>query len=240
MDWKRWFEFLIPNPDDCRAAAARMRDENPNLTSEELAHRVVAGAKRKAAGTGAIMGLAGNPVTWLPAAATDAAAVLKIESAMAGTIAALLDPDVLDRPDEFRADVLAIVFPGLASQALRIAGVRGSLVVTQRMVRSQAAKRFVEQIAKVAGKSLGPRFIEKALLTKAVPLIGAGVGSGWNWLEVHAVGTRAVSYYMRGPIRPTAGMLTSGPIMQIRKLLRLPGSAPPDLPPEQPPSEPAQ
>lgn len=234
MDWKRWFEFLMPDPAACRAAAARLREGNPHRSAEELAHQTVSSAKRMAAGTGAVMGLAGSPLTWIPAAATDAAAVLKIEATMAGTIAALIDPEVLDRPDDFRADVLAIVFPGLASQALRVAGIRGALSVTQRMIRSQGARRFIDQAARVAGKSLGPRLVNKALLTKAVPLVGAGVGSGWNWLEVHAVGARAVAYYMHRPIHPTAGVLTGETFTRLRKLLRLANrnSEPPPTPPD--------
>ena len=212
MKFDRLIGFLIPDPANCRAAAAKLREEHPNLTPEQLAHKAVASARRMAAGSGAALGLMASPFTFLPAAVTDAAAVLKIEGLMAGTIAALLDPDVLDRADEFRADVLSIIFPGLASQALRAGGVRAGVQITQRLIRSQGAQRFLDSVLKIGGRSFGRRLVEKALMTKAVPIIGAGIGGGWNWLEVHAVGQRAVSYYLHRPIGPRRrGLFRSTP-----------------------------
>ncbi len=222
MKLEKLLNFLIPDVAECRAAAAKLREENPHLTPEELAHRAVVSAKRLAAGTGAAMGLMASPFTWVPAAVTDAAAVLKIEGMMAGTIAAVLDPEVLDRPADFRADVLSIVFPGLASQALRAAGVRAGVQITQRLIRSQGAQKLMDSLLKIGGRSLGKHFVEKALMTKAVPIIGAGIGSGWNWLEVHAVGQRAVSYYMHRPIGPREGGLLPRTWQRLRQAIRLP------------------
>jgi hypothetical protein len=202
MKLEKLLGFLIPDAADCRAAAAKLRDEHPHLTPQQLAEKAVASSRKLAAGTGAAMGALASPLTWLPAALADAAAVLRIEGRLAGTIAALLDPEVLDQPEEFRADVLSIVFPGLASQALRAAGVRSGLHVTQRLIRSQGAQKLMQSVLRIGSRPVGRRFVEKALLTKAVPLVGAGVGSGWNWLEVHAVGKRAVAYYMHRPIGP--------------------------------------
>lgn len=211
--------FLIPNPDECRAAAARLREDHPGLTPEQIAHKAVAAAKRMAAGSGALMGLAASPITWIPAAAADAAAVLKIEGRMAGTIAALLDPDILDDPTQFHADVIAVVFPGLASQALRVAGVRTGMTISKRVIRSQSAERLIQAVMRHGGRWLGIRYAQKAVLSKGIPLIGAGIGSGWNWLEVHAVGQRAVSYYMHRPIAPPVDADRPTALTRLRKLL---------------------
>lgn len=220
MRFTQILSFLIPDPDECRAQAAQLREEHPGLTPEQIAHKAIATAKRMAAGSGALMGLAGSPLTWIPAAAADAAAVLKIEGRMAGTIAALLDPDILDDPHKFQADVIAVVFPGLASQALRVAGIRTGMSISKRVIRSQSAERLIQTVLRHGGRWLGIRYTQKAVLSKGIPLIGAGIGSGWNWLEVHAVGQRAVSYYMNRSIAPALDTDTPTPWTRMRRLLR--------------------
>ena len=48
----------------------------------------------------------------------------------------------------------------------------------------------------LAVKMLGIRLTEKAIAGKVVPLVGAGIGAAWNWVEVQAVGNRAVNYHL--------------------------------------------
>ena len=43
---------------------------------------------------------------------------------------------------------------------------------------------------------LGIRLTEKAIATKAVPIVGAGIGAAWNCVEIQAVGNRAVAYHL--------------------------------------------
>ena len=121
---------------------------------------------------------------------------------MAGTIAALLDPASLDNPNTFPADVLAIVFPGAVSQALRQLGVRWSQRISQALIRKYLSEGLVKSVTRLASRYLFVHVTEKAIVSKTVPLVGAGIGAGWNWLEVKAVGTRAIHYYQRKSIRP--------------------------------------
>src|SRR6185436_16274043 len=124
----------------------------------------------------------------------------KIEGTMVGGVAALLDPDSLDDAERFRADVVAVVFPAAVSQALRHLGVRAGEQLTKNLVRRSAEKGGLETLLKLAGKVLGARLPTKALITKSVPLIGIGIGAGWNWLEASAVGRRAIAYHTGQPI----------------------------------------
>src|SRR5687767_15638356 len=101
---------------------ARLVD--PNYTAVEAARAAVKSARKWGAAAGATTGLAASPITMLPAAVADMAAMLRIEGHMAGTIAALLDPASLDDEAAFRRDVMRVVFPGAVSQALRKVGVR--------------------------------------------------------------------------------------------------------------------
>src|SRR5205085_9073019 len=135
-------------------------------------------------------GAVASPVTMLPAAVADMAAMLKLEGKLAGTIAALLDPKSLDDPDLFQKEILRAVFPGAVSQALRKVGVRAAEDATKNLLRKALTREASKEAGERAAKMLGIRLTEKAIATKAVPIIGAGIGAAWNWLEIQAVGNR--------------------------------------------------
>ncbi|MGH7213789.1 MAG: hypothetical protein ACREIT_03380, partial [Tepidisphaeraceae bacterium] len=115
-------------------------------------------------------------------------------------VAGLLDPASLDDPDQFHSDVITIVFPGLVSQALRTAGVRAGEQLTRAVIRKYATEQAMSGLARVAGKHFGARITREALITKTVPLVGSGIGAGWNWIEIRAVGSRAIDYFRPDPL----------------------------------------
>src|SRR5690348_1451746 len=110
FDLEQILSFLIPDAEDCRQEAERLRLENPNKSPEQLARQAVKGSRKWAASIGAATGVAASPLTMLPAAAADAAAMLKLEGKLAGTVAALLDPGSLGDKEAFRRDILRAVF----------------------------------------------------------------------------------------------------------------------------------
>ncbi|HEX8913348.1 MAG TPA: hypothetical protein VF796_13390 [Humisphaera sp.] len=192
--------WVVPDPDECRRTAAEMAAREPNVPKEVLARSVVAYARKKGLAIGGVTGIASSPLTFLPAAMADIAATLRVEGTMAGVVAALLDPESLDAPERFRADVIAVVFPAALSQALRQLGIRVGEEVTKTLVRRLVTKGGFEAIAKLAGRFLGTRMTAKALASKGVPLVGMGIGAGWNYLEVGAVGARAIAYHTGQPV----------------------------------------
>lgn len=196
MDLQKILSWLIPDIEDCRRAATELRLSDPNATDETLARRAVKDSRKWAAGIGAAIGMVASPVTMLPAAVADSAAMLKLEGKLAGTIAALLDPKSLDDADLFRKEILRAVFPGAVSQALRKVGVRAGEEATKNLLRKALTREAGKEAGERAAKMLGIRLTEKAVATKAVPLIGAGIGAAWNWLEIQAVGNRAVNYHL--------------------------------------------
>jgi hypothetical protein len=208
--------FLIPDPNECYAAAQKLRQEHPGEAASELAQRAIADARRWAATAGGVTGAAANPLIMVPAALADIAAVLRIEGKMAGTVAALLDPKVLDDRAAFEADILSIVFPGAISQALRQIGVRASQRLTRTLVRKYFAERLVQSAAGFATKRMFLHVSERAIVSKTVPIVGAGIGAGWNWLELHAVGRRAVGYYQNKSIGPNVQRSYS-----VRRLVKM-------------------
>ena len=196
IDLEQLFTWLIPDPSDCRKAAAELRLENPNAAPEDHARRAVKSARKWAASVGGATGLAASPLTMLPAAVADAAAMLKLEGKLAGTIAALLDEGSLDDREVFKRDIIRIVFPGAVSQAIRKLGVRAGEEATKNVVRKLIGREAGKEIGERAVKFLGIRLSEKAVATKTVPLVGAAIGAGWNWLEIQGVGNRAIDYHL--------------------------------------------
>ena len=196
FDLEQILSLLIPDAEDCRREAERMRLGNPNKSPEQLARQAVKDSRKWAASIGAATGIAASPLTMLPAAAADAAAMLKLEGKLAGAVAALLDPDSLGDKESFRRDILRVVFPGAVSQAMRKLGVRAGEEMTKAAIRRMATHEAGKEIGERAVKFLGIRLSEKAVASKTVPVVGAGIGAAWNWLEIQAVGNRAVDYHL--------------------------------------------
>lgn len=191
---RQLLEWVVPDPKACRHAAAKLRTDHPDLTDKQLAFLHLRQAQKSAAKVGGATGLLANPVAMMTAAAGDAAYMLKLEGKLVGELAAILDPSSLEDPEAFRADVLAVVFPAAASQALRAATNLAAEQASRWMVRKMMTRDVAETAARLAVRRLAGQFAERAL-TKAVPLAGIAIGAGWNWFEVRKIGRRAVAYY---------------------------------------------
>jgi hypothetical protein len=191
---------VIPDPLECRQTAMEMINRAPGASREQLARELIRAAQKRAATVGGVTGLAASPLTMIPAALTDIAAVLKIEGTMIGGVAALLDPDSLENPQQFKNDILAVLFPAAISQTLRHIGIRAGEQLTRRIVRVAVEKGGTEAFAKFAAKILGTKLPARAIASKGLPLVGVGIGAGWNWVESSVVGHRAIAYYTGQPI----------------------------------------
>ena len=212
--------WVVPDRERCRAEADDLREANPGATPEQLARKAIASAKAWGVAAGGTTGAAANPLIMLPAAMADIAAMLRIEGQMAGTIAALLDSGSMLDDKTFQADVLAIVFPGAVSQALRQIGLRAGQRVTRTLIQKYVTESFLKDATRVAAKFLLIRVTKKAVLSKSVPLVGAGIGAAWNWVELEAVGKRAIRYYQRRSIGVSKDGGGSKPTVSIRSVVR--------------------
>jgi len=208
--------------EECRHEAADLRTRYPRRSDEALVKKVVARARRRGVVAGAATGVAASPLTMIPAAVADAMAMLRIEAHMAGTIGALLDRASLEDEDHFRADLLSIVFPAAASQALRQLAIQTGETLSKRLVRKYVTEDSSKLLLRFAAKFLGVQVGEKAVVSKSVPLVGAGIGAAWNWMEIRAVAARALKYHR--------DRSEGSPPTPAADVPRLPAS-PPKLPP---------
>lgn len=195
MNLEALLSSLVPDPEACRQKAEELRSTFPDASPEELADRLIRQAKVLLAAAGGGSGLVANPLAAAPLALAETGVVLKTEANLVGSIVALLEPDVLKDPGLFTTEVLAIVFPNAASQALREFTTRAGQATSRTLIRKYLSKGVLKALQRFALKYLGLKLTQRAIITKTVPLVGAGIGATWNWLEVQRVGRRAVEYY---------------------------------------------
>lgn len=186
---------LIPSVEDCRSKARALQAAHPNESPEQLALRATKTAKTWGVVAGGLSGVVGNPFAMVPAAGMELSVLLRTEARLAGVVAALMDPDTLSDEETFEADVLAVMFPGAVSQALRELGVMAGQRCTKVLIRKYVSKNVLKAVIKWAAKYLGIKLTQRAILSKAVPLVGALIGGTWNWIEVTRIGKRAIKYH---------------------------------------------
>lgn len=136
-----------------------------------------------------------NPFAMAGLAAADILYMLKAEAQLVGTIGAIYESDVTADPESFAADVLAILFPSAVSQALAQLGINAGKATARTFIRKYVSKDVLKAVIRFAAKYLGLKLTQKAIITKAVPLVGGAIGGVWNWTEVKVVGKRAISYF---------------------------------------------
>jgi len=195
MDFSQLLENLLPMPGDSRQLALELTRAYPNRSPAELVELATKKARRRAAGTGVVSGLFGNPFAMLPAAAVDIYAVLKTEASLAGVVAALMDPETLNDEDTFQTDIISILFPAVISNVLQPAGAHVGRHASRLLIRRYVSGDVLRLVIKAALKYLGIKLTQRALITKAVPLFGIVIGGTWNWLEVRQLGRRALRYH---------------------------------------------
>ncbi len=195
MNIEEAIRTALPHPDECQRKAAELRAAYPGLGNDELIERAITTSKRWAAAYGVGSGVATNPLAMLPAAALDMGLTMRAEAHLVGVIGALKDPSSLDDIAGFHGDILAVMFPNAVSQALREVGVQAGKTTTRTLIRKYITGNVLKAIIAFAAKYLGVKLTQRAIISKSVPLVGAAIGAGWNWIDVERCGRRAVKYH---------------------------------------------
>jgi hypothetical protein len=181
--------------EDVRRAVAELERRHPGASKRQLAERAFARARLKATATGIVTGLPSNVVTMLPAAAADAATVFRIEVAAAAQVALIYDRRFFDDPDAQWELLVPIFGMDLASQLLRELGVAGAMGITRQLIRKSMSRGAFHALKKIALKYFGVKVTRTALVTKAVPIVGAIVGGAWNFGELSVLRMRCIRYF---------------------------------------------
>jgi hypothetical protein len=183
---------------DVQAYVAKLREQNPGLSDDELAWRIVT---RKAFKNGlvgfftSLPGLPALPVT-VP---TDVVASWQIQVTTVLAVATVYGhtPETTD----LRTDIYLVLAGDAAVQALKQFGVKASRILTQRAVSKYVTREMMQQIWRVLGRKIITKAGEKSLtsFTKMVPVVGGVVGYMCDWAATRTIGLQAIRYYGGSP-----------------------------------------
>ena len=172
----------------------KLRSQNPVLTNDELARKIVSRKSHKNGLVGAATGIPGLlalPLT-IPA---DVYASWKIQIYMALCIAYAYGHTA--QTTDLRSDIYLILAGDAAKEALKRAGIAVGKELTKRAVSKYVTREVMKKIGVVLSRKIITKAGEKSLTSfmKLVPLVGAPVGYAFDWGSAQIVGRNAIKYY---------------------------------------------
>lgn len=178
-----------------RAYVQKFRKHRSSEDPERLADRLIRRAQWWGAGWGVATGLPANPWVVVPAAVTDAGALLRTEVKLAVRIGLLYDPQFLD--DEEPPYELLIPIFGIraGSEFLREMSIRGAMGVTRAAIRKHLSKQTLAAFKRIMLKYFGLKVTQRGVIKGTLPVAGGFVGGIWNYREVSVIGKRVKRYF---------------------------------------------
>lgn len=172
----------------------KLREQNTNISSNELAKKILNRKAMKNGLIGAITGV-GGLITLPVSIPTDLICSWRIQASMAFSIAYVYG-HTKDTTD-LKTDLYLILAGDSAKEALKRIGIEMSKSVTKKAVEKYITRDVMVKIWKVIGQKIITKAGEKSLTSfmKMVPLVGAPVGFIFDWTATQAVGKFATSYY---------------------------------------------
>ena len=172
----------------------KLREQNNNISPEELAKKILHRKSMKSGLVGAFTGV-GGLITLPVSIPTDLISSWRIQASMAFSIAYVYG-HTKDTTD-LKTDLYLILAGDSAKEALKRVGIEMSKSVTKKAIEKYITRDVMVKIWKVVGKEIITKAGEKSLTSfvKMVPLVGAPVGFAFNWTATQAIGKFATSYY---------------------------------------------
>ncbi len=177
----------------------RLRLQNPNITDNQLARKVVKRASIKNGVLGFATGIPGGiamPVT-IP---TDVLVSWRIQGTMAYSVAYIFG--YTHDNSDLRTDMYIILAGDGAGEVLRQAGIASAKLITKKVVERYTARKaaegmvraFAPIVARQVAVNTGKQVVKRGP-SKLIPLIGGPVGAVWSWTQARAIGEFAIKYY---------------------------------------------
>ena len=182
------------DPEQVGLYVNKLRNQNPGISNDALARKIVSRKAHKNGLVGAATGIPGIlalPVT-VPA---DLFASWRIQINMAICIAYVYGHTA--RSTDLKTDVYLILAGDAAKEALKRAGIEVGKELTKRAVSKYVTRQVMKHIGSVIGRKIITKAGEKSMTSfmKIVPIIGAPVGYGFDWAAARVVGRNAIKYY---------------------------------------------
>jgi EcsC protein family len=189
IDW-----FSQPDAKVIDDYVAKLRAQNPGITDDELAWKIVHRKSLKSGLVGAVTGVGGLltlPVT-IP---TDLIACWRIQIVMAVAIAHVYGHTASST--DLKTDIFLILAGDAAKETLKRFGIKAGKAVTKRLIQQVITRELMLTIWSVLGRQIITKAGAKSLFSfmKMVPLVGAPIGFAFDWPATYMVGKTAIKYY---------------------------------------------
>lgn len=178
------------NQDTIKQFVDKLCWEKPRISNEDICHKIVNQKSMQSGLFGAVTGVGGLAV--LPIAIpTNIYASWRIQAATIRAIAY-----VYGYPPS-KTDTCLVLFGAVDSQmqALKRLGIEAAKVATKKAVDQYMTKEIIKSVLKLSLKEAATKMAQKALVTKIIPVVGAPIGFGFDWMTTQAVGKLAIKYY---------------------------------------------
>ncbi len=186
--------IVSTEPEKVKAYVDKLRSQNPGISDDDLAKKIVRRKTLKSGMVGASTGLPGIialPVT-VPA---DLVASLRIQAFMAMCVAYVYGHTA--ETTDLKTDLYLILAGDSAKEALKRIGIEVGKTLTKKGVQKYVTREVMKKIWSVLGRKIITKAGERSLTSfmRMVPLVGAVVGFGFDWSYTRTVGRFAIKYY---------------------------------------------
>jgi hypothetical protein len=192
IDW-----FLHADHESICRYVSTLRRQNPGISDDELARKIV---RRKALKNGLIGAVTGVPgVLLLPVTVpADLIATWKIQVYLTLCTAHVYGHD--SSTTDLKTDIFLVLAGDSAKEALKRFGIEVGKAVSKKAVDKYVTREVMVQIWKVVGRKIITKAGEKSLtsFSKLVPIVGAPIGFAFDWTATKVVGANAIKYYSGG------------------------------------------
>ncbi|GBC60131.1 hypothetical protein DENIS_1076 [Desulfonema ishimotonii] len=171
-----------------------LRQKNPELTSYELARKIVRRKAMKSGLVGAVTG-AGGAISMPVSIPAEVIATWHIQVSMILAVAHTFD-QTGDTAD-LRTDIFLIIAGNSVKEALKQVSIEAGKEITEKAIRQYITREMAEKAGRAVSRKVIARAGEKSLASsmKLVPLIGAPIGFAFDWTAAIISGKVAINYY---------------------------------------------
>lgn len=189
IDW-----IISVDPVTVTKYVEKLRSQNPGISNDDLAKKILNRKAFKNGLLGAITGLGG--LITLPATIpTDLIGSWKTQCFIAFSVAHVYG-HTQDTTD-LKTDMYIILAGNSAKEALKTIGIEVTKSITKKAIQKYVTRSVMQKIWRVVGQKIITKAGTKSLTSfmKGVPLVGAPVGLVFDWTSARIVGHFAIEYY---------------------------------------------
>ena len=171
-----------------------LRAQNPGLSADELAEKIVSRKAMKNGLVGAVTGVPGFLLLPLTVPA-DVAWSWRIQASMVFAVAHVYG--YTEKTMDLRTDLYILLAGNSGKEALKRLGIEVGKAMTRRAIQRVVTRELMKRVWQVVGRQIVTKAGTKSLTSvmKWVPLVGAPIGFAFDWVTSRAVGKYAIKYY---------------------------------------------